>query len=201
MTAKSDTVSRILDGALSALARQGLRKLSMSDVCDEAGIARGTLYRYFKSKDDVLEAIGHHVVANLTVALEQGIQENPKPADRVRVVADVLIGFWRLHPELARVGQVEPAFALSYLNRVLPQFRAILRETLDPLLTETAAVRAGTATVDQLIDLIIRIAVSHYLLPNEFSDALPELLAGLADLQIPENSTSKRRGCRRGLAS
>ena len=49
--ANNETVNRILDGALRALARRGLRKLSMSDICEEAGISRGTLYRYFKSKD------------------------------------------------------------------------------------------------------------------------------------------------------
>lgn len=50
MAASSDTHTRILDGALSALARRGVRKLSMSDVGAEAGISRGTLYRYFRDK-------------------------------------------------------------------------------------------------------------------------------------------------------
>jgi AcrR family transcriptional regulator len=44
VSGKSDTVSGILDGALSALARKAVRKLSMVDVCYEAGIARGTLF-------------------------------------------------------------------------------------------------------------------------------------------------------------
>jgi AcrR family transcriptional regulator len=195
VSGKSETVSRIIDGALSALARQGLRKLSMVDVCHEAGIARGTLYRYFKSKDDVLEAIGHHVVQNLAVALDRSIEERPEPGNRVRVVADVLIGtFWELHPELVQVGQLEPAFTLLYLNRVLPKFQEILRDTLSPILAETAAVRTGTVTADQLVDIVIRISVSHYLLPNDFSEALPELLASFIELRTARHEHQSTAG-------
>jgi AcrR family transcriptional regulator len=177
---KAVTTARILDGALSALARQGLRKLSMSDICEEAGIARGTLYRYFKSRDEVLEAVSRHVATSMTIALEQGVRERPDPANRIRVVMDVLIGYWQAHPEMVQVGKVEPAFAMSYLERVLPQFKVILLDFLDPVLAESAAVRSGAATEEQFVDLMLRVAFLHYFMPSPESTSLGEVVANLA---------------------
>lgn len=180
MATKAVTTARILDGALSALARQGLRKLSMSDICEEAGIARGTLYRYFKSRDEVLEAVSRHVATSMTIALEQGVRERPDPANRIRVVMDVLIGYWQAHPEMVQVGKVEPAFAMSYLERVLPQFKVILLDFLDPVLAESAAVRSGAATEEQFVDLMLRVAFLHYFMPSPESTSLGEVVANLA---------------------
>jgi AcrR family transcriptional regulator len=177
---KAVTTARILDGALSALARQGLRKLSMSDICEEAGIARGTLYRYFKSRDEVLEAVSRHVATSMTIALEQGVRERPDPANRIRVVMDVLIGYWQAHPEMVQVGKVEPAFAMSYLERVLPQFKVILLDFLDPVLAESAAVQSGAATEEQFVDLMLRVAFLHYFMPSPESTSLGEVVANLA---------------------
>lgn len=180
MATRAVTTARILDGALSALARQGLRKLSMSDICEEAGIARGTLYRYFKSRDEVLEAVSRHVATSMTIALEQGVRERPDPANRIRVVMDVLIGYWQAHPEMVQVGKVEPAFAMSYLERVLPQFKVILLDFLDPVLAESAAVQSGAATEEQFVDLMLRVAFLHYFMPSPESTSLGEVVANLA---------------------
>jgi AcrR family transcriptional regulator len=152
----------------------------MSDICEEAGIARGTLYRYFKSRDEVLEAVSRHVATSMTIALEQGVRERPDPANRIRVVMDVLIGYWQAHPEMVQVGKVEPAFAMSYLERVLPQFKVILLDFLDPVLAESAAVQSGAATEEQFVDLMLRVAFLHYFMPSPESTSLGEVVANLA---------------------
>lgn len=196
VAARAVTMARILDGTLSALARQGLRKLSMSDICEEAGIARGTLYRYFKNRDEVLEAVSRHVATSMTIALEQGLRERPDPADRIRAVMDVLVGYWQAHPEMVQVGQVEPGFALSYLQRVFPQFHVILRGFLDPVLAESAAVQTGAATEEQFVDLMLRVAFSHYFMPSPDSSSLAEFVTNLSG--VPAGGRTRSR---QGLAS
>ena len=52
----SPSVIRILSGALDAIASRGVKRLSMSDIIDASGVSRGTLYRYFSNKDEVLGA-------------------------------------------------------------------------------------------------------------------------------------------------
>src|SRR5580704_12374428 len=48
---------RILSAARRLFDRNGYAKTSMEDVADRAGLAVGTLYNYFNSKDDLLLAI------------------------------------------------------------------------------------------------------------------------------------------------
>ena len=45
---------RILDGALRAFARKGFYGTKVSEIAQEAGVADGTIYLYFRNKDDLL---------------------------------------------------------------------------------------------------------------------------------------------------
>ncbi|HYU61549.1 MAG TPA: helix-turn-helix domain-containing protein, partial [Solirubrobacterales bacterium] len=47
----------ILDAAIRVLARQGFHSTRVSDIADEAGVAYGLVYHYFKSKDEVLNEL------------------------------------------------------------------------------------------------------------------------------------------------
>ena len=50
------TEERILVAALGLIGRRGVRRLGMQEIAESAGVSRGTLYRYFPSKDQVLAA-------------------------------------------------------------------------------------------------------------------------------------------------
>lgn len=50
----NDKRRRILDGALRAFARKGFYNTKVSEIASEAGVADGTIYLYFKNKDDLL---------------------------------------------------------------------------------------------------------------------------------------------------
>ena len=47
----------ILDAALRCLQRQGLIDTSLTDICEEADISRGALYKHFASKDQILDGV------------------------------------------------------------------------------------------------------------------------------------------------
>jgi AcrR family transcriptional regulator len=48
---------RILEGAKRVFAARGYHDTNISHICDDLGIARGTLYQYFRSKQDVFTAV------------------------------------------------------------------------------------------------------------------------------------------------
>src|SRR4051812_20026284 len=48
---------RILTAAMTCFARSGFHKASMQDICAEAGMSAGNLYRYFRSKEAIIGAI------------------------------------------------------------------------------------------------------------------------------------------------
>ena len=47
----------ILDAAVRVFARQGFNQCRVSDIADEAGVAYGLVYHYFRSKDEVLDTL------------------------------------------------------------------------------------------------------------------------------------------------
>ena len=51
---KADKFSRILEAALEVFAIKGFETARISDIARRAGIGDGTVYLYFKSKDDIL---------------------------------------------------------------------------------------------------------------------------------------------------
>jgi AcrR family transcriptional regulator len=195
LATRATTESRIFDGALDAIARQGPKKLTMSDIAAAAGVSGGTLYRYFKSKEEILAALGDHFITKLKGVLRQAIAEDPEPADRLRVVIDVMLRFWQDNPTSLQIGQLEAGFTVNYIKSVWPQLSAVLHNALEPVLADSAAIQNGVATVDEVVDLIVRMAFSHYFIPVRNYGDLRDLLvtlgrsAGLA----PKKSRSRRR--------
>jgi AcrR family transcriptional regulator len=49
--------AEIVDAAIACMVRIGAAKVSLSDICDQAGVSRGAFYVHFLSKDDVLSAV------------------------------------------------------------------------------------------------------------------------------------------------
>ena len=68
---------RILDAAIKVFAAEGFYNAKVSQIAHEAGVADGTIYLYFKSKDDLLISLFEdrmeHVNANLREAIEHRV--------------------------------------------------------------------------------------------------------------------------------
>jgi AcrR family transcriptional regulator len=188
-TQNSATVARILDGALRALARRGRHKLSMSDVGELSGISRGTLYRYFRNKEEILDAIAAHVRDGLLKQLSSAVEDRPELDVRVQVVTEALVGFSRTHPEAIQVIALEPEFNVSGVRNVFPEFAILLEELLTPALELTPAVRANALTPGELSELILRVAGSTYFIPSENFDEVPLAVAALPCLRVSADGT------------
>ncbi len=78
---------RILSAAAAHGAEQGFDRVQMHDIAKEAGVAIGTLYRYFPSKTVLFTSLLHSQVGRLDVTIE-----DPRPGQSpAEAVADVLI--------------------------------------------------------------------------------------------------------------
>ena len=185
----SATVARILDGALRALARRGRHKLSMSDVVELSGISRGTLYRYFRNKEEILDAIAAHIRDGLLKQLSSAVEDRPELDVRVQVVTEALVGFSRTHPEAIQVIALEPEFNVNAVRNLFPEFAILLEELLTPALEPTPAVRSNALTPGELSELILRVAGSTFFIPSENFDEVPLAVAALPCLRVGADGT------------
>jgi AcrR family transcriptional regulator len=63
--------AQLLDAAKRVFVRRGYPRTNIADICKEAGVARGTIYQYFRNKRDVLIALLDDVAARVAKVLAE----------------------------------------------------------------------------------------------------------------------------------
>ena len=117
-----DKRRQILDAAIRVLARQGYHGTRVSDIADEAGVAYGLVYHYFKSKDEVLNELFTERWSLLLAAIEEADREQQSARDKLGAVAAFIIDSYRYDPDLMKVIVVEVTRAANSFGRThLPE--------------------------------------------------------------------------------
>jgi AcrR family transcriptional regulator len=88
-----DKPSLILDAALSLFRQYGYRRTSMEDIAQAANVAKGTLYIYFKSKDELFEALARRLAAQIDADIEAAMARDISFEEKVLAVLDAKLGF------------------------------------------------------------------------------------------------------------
>jgi AcrR family transcriptional regulator len=119
-----DKRQNILDAAVRVFARQGFHSTRVSDIADEAGVAYGLVYHYFKSKDEVLNELFTERWSLLLAAIGEADTGGGTPREKLGAVAGFIIDSYRHDPELMKVIIVEVTRAANSFGRThLPQIR------------------------------------------------------------------------------
>jgi TetR/AcrR family fatty acid metabolism transcriptional regulator len=93
----------ILQAAVRVFARKGYHTCRVGDIAEDAGVAHGLLYHYFRSKDEVLETVFRETWADI-VGAAQRVEETDEPArERLTGVAKILLRAWQREPDLVTV--------------------------------------------------------------------------------------------------
>src|SRR5918992_4553333 len=110
-----EVTAKVVEGALRAIARFRLTKLTVDDVAREAGISRATLYRYFPGRGAVLAA----VVRSETERLQQGLDDALGDAASLPEALTAVAGFGARvfvgHEPLQYLLATEPGTVLPHL--------------------------------------------------------------------------------------
>ncbi|MBW0018060.1 MAG: helix-turn-helix transcriptional regulator [Mycobacterium sp.] len=162
---------RILAATKEVLRRSGTGKLNISEVAITAGVSRPTLYRWFATKEDLLDAFGKYerrlFDAGMTTATK-GLSGRERLDAGLRYIAEFQHEYWPSH-----LVDSEPEVAIAQTETALPG----LVESLMKMIPGPAATLKATTAV--------RVAVSHYLVPSTDSDELLSQLreaVGLYDM-------------------
>ena len=101
--ALADKRRQLLDAAVRVFARKGFHASRVGDIAEEAGVAHGLLYHYFKSKDEVLQAVFQENWS-LLVARIESVEETDEPAaDQLRHISAIVLRTWLHLPDVVRV--------------------------------------------------------------------------------------------------
>lgn len=98
----------ILDAAVRVFAARGFNHCRVSDIADEAGVAYGLVYHYFKSKDGILDEVFLERWGLMLEVIEEAQADDALSVrDRLAKVATFIVESYGRHPDVMQVVIVE----------------------------------------------------------------------------------------------
>jgi AcrR family transcriptional regulator len=130
VTAAVDRRRQILDAAVRVFARQGFHACRVSDIADEAGVAYGLVYHYFRSKEEVLDTLFTERWDILLQVIRDTDADEGSARDKLRTIAAFILDSYRHNPDLMKVIVVEVtraanSFGLTHAERIREAYTLI----------------------------------------------------------------------------
>ena len=130
---------RILDAAIAVIAEKGFFGCRVSDIADRAGVADGTIYLYFKSKEQILMAAIDSAFSGFLTHARAELQDVREPQERLRRLARLHLLTLGANRALAVVFQTElrhsakflALFSQHHLVEYFDLIRSVIREGQD----------------------------------------------------------------------
>ncbi|MCG8564300.1 MAG: TetR family transcriptional regulator [Desulfobacterales bacterium] len=150
---KTEKYHKILNSAGAVFAAKGFHKATISQIATEAGVADGTLYLYFKNKDDILFQFMTYktqvVFEQMNTAVESGKDAEEKLRNLIRCHLDE----FQKDKNMAIIFQSEA----RYLRDIAPKIKDISKMYLD-LLSDIIEIgqNEGTFRQDLFVGLVKR---------------------------------------------
>jgi TetR/AcrR family transcriptional regulator, fatty acid metabolism regulator protein len=130
-----DKREAILRAAVKVFAQKGYFNSKVSDIAGEAGIADGTVYLYFKSKDEILHSVFDQAMKVFIAEGKKELSSIDDPADRLRKIAELHLERLGADRDLAIVFQVELRGSIKFMQEFsaagFADYLDIIRQTVD----------------------------------------------------------------------
>jgi TetR/AcrR family fatty acid metabolism transcriptional regulator len=131
----SDKRRRILDAAVCVFARKGYFAARVSDVAKKAGVADGTIYLYFRGKEDILVRLFDEVMSEHVARAREAVRALASAPERLRAIAERHLAVLGANRDLAAVFQVELRQSTRFMERFtaswLRDYFALLDEVME----------------------------------------------------------------------
>jgi len=130
-----DKRSRILQAAVKVFARRGYFASRVADVARRAGVADGTIYLYFRNKEDILVSLFDEVMSEHLEGKQREVEPGSDAPARLRAVAQRHLGLLGRNRDLAVVFQVELRQSTKFMERFtaswLQDYFALIAEIIE----------------------------------------------------------------------
>jgi AcrR family transcriptional regulator len=158
------TGGRILDGAFEAVAAFGVTRLTMDDVARQAGLSRQSLYRYFDSKDALIQALVYREEEAFLEGIRRAHEQHSRLEDAMREAILFCLRTAREHPLLDRLLASEPEVLLPFLTTRGGGLLARARSVVEEL---AGRWDVAPELIHRTADVGVRAIVSYVVTPTE----------------------------------
>ncbi len=188
----SDKRDRILEAAVKVFARKGYFAARVADIASQAGVADGTIYLYFRSKEDILVSLFDEIMAEHVEKGRGEIAAIEGAAARLLVIARHHLRLLGGNRDLAVVFQVELRQSTKFMERFtagwLHDYLAVISEVIEegqrdgtfrPDLSRRLATKAFFGALDEMVTSWI-LSTKDYDLVSQAAPVVDLFLRGAA---------------------
>lgn len=169
------TRMRLLESALVVCAQKGEEAPVIDDVIQHAGVSRGSFYNYFKTYEELLEAVAVQVGEDLVRIVDPAVCKYDDPLLRLALALRLLLNLMQRAPVLAafvaRLGWPEE-------NRLPEGIQSVTRDILEGMRTGVLAVESSRVALDVCLGTFF--GAAHTLVrekvPNSYPEAISECI-------------------------
>lgn len=131
----NDKRTAILRAATRVFARNGYFNSKVADIAHEAGVADGTVYLYFRNKDDVLISLVNQMMDEFISAGRARIAKLKDPRDKIRTIARMHLESLGADRDLAIVFQVELRQSTKFMEQFsatkMAEYFGVIRQAIE----------------------------------------------------------------------
>lgn len=112
---KLEKRKKLLDSSYELFVEKGISNVSIAEICQKAGIAKGTFYLYFTSKEDIARSLNRRISFTLMQKAYDEVNRNRKDtfADNVITMANFIIDYFHADTETLKMMRKDFIFPLT----------------------------------------------------------------------------------------
>ncbi|MCB7153964.1 fatty acid metabolism transcriptional regulator FadR [Bacillus stercoris] len=136
MKQKRPKYMQIIDAAVEVIAENGYHQSQVSKIAKQAGVADGTIYLYFKNKEDILISLFKEKMGQFIERMEEDIKEKTTAKEKLALVISKHFSLLAGDHDLAIVTQLELRQSNLELRQKINEILKGYLNILDGILTE-----------------------------------------------------------------
>jgi AcrR family transcriptional regulator len=105
----TQTRTRILDAATDVFGDHGYHESAVDEIARRSDTSKGTIYFHFANKQNLFVALTDHLVDRLLAEVQEHLDRDPDPVQRVKAAVGTTLGIFARHRSLARILLVDVA--------------------------------------------------------------------------------------------
>ena len=168
----------ILEASIRVFARQGIAQTKMIDIAREAGIGKGTVYEYFRSKEEITKESFRNFMSKMDAAGVDQLDQLTDPVDKICHIIDgwmnfladsydesrVLIDFW------AHSIRFDKALEEFDLNEMVNNYRIFLADIIEEGISKGTIYSMDSNLMASVIIGALDGLVLHWIIGRDYFD-------------------------------
>lgn len=96
-------IESIQEATMRVIARKGMAAATMQEIADEAGVAKGTIYLYFRDRDELVEKTFESAINRLMQRIDAALERDLDIEAKIRAIMAAHLGFFSENREFFRL--------------------------------------------------------------------------------------------------